>query len=368
MTRSAAVALASTLLLSSLRPTRPRSGRCSAARLGAAAGVGIAAIAGGPILASALIGGAAGVLGGAFTDDGQVNLGRPGLEEVGGGSRGPSARHAGRGADARRARASLADDIGFAVLTLRSAPRWASGRARLPSPRRRRRGPRAVDLVDRDVSRRAPPSTASARRRILTRGIVFVRVHRGTPGTFSRLGTIARDHRPRRRAPPSRGRRPLLAINVFLSDRHCSLLSSRLNVPAMLPSRRRSNKGRIEAASGRSVRERREQRAQRRVERVRGSRRLGERDDRLVARVSLGSRDRLALLELCDRVRPGPARRCRRAAARRAGRCCVAGPAGRHPRDDRGRRAEVGGTAIPWLSPTLPSPRVVRRRRLRSAL
>ena len=74
--RMIAVALASTLLLSACgHTTQERT--LSGGALGAAAGVGVAAIAGGPILASALIGGAAGVLGGAFTDDSQVNLGKP---------------------------------------------------------------------------------------------------------------------------------------------------------------------------------------------------------------------------------------------------------------------------------------------------
>jgi hypothetical protein len=45
--------------------------------LGAGAGVAIAAVAGAPLLAGAVIGGAAGAVGGAVTSHNDINLGRP---------------------------------------------------------------------------------------------------------------------------------------------------------------------------------------------------------------------------------------------------------------------------------------------------
>jgi len=45
--------------------------------IGAGAGAAVMAVAGGPILAGALIGGAAGAVGGAVTHHDEVNLGKP---------------------------------------------------------------------------------------------------------------------------------------------------------------------------------------------------------------------------------------------------------------------------------------------------
>lgn len=45
--------------------------------IGAGTGVAVAAVAGGPLLAGALIGGAVGAVGGAATSHDEVNLGRP---------------------------------------------------------------------------------------------------------------------------------------------------------------------------------------------------------------------------------------------------------------------------------------------------
>ena len=53
----------------------------SGAGLGAAAGFTVAAIVGGPLLAAAAIGGAAGAIGGAATKSSQVDLGKPWWEQ-----------------------------------------------------------------------------------------------------------------------------------------------------------------------------------------------------------------------------------------------------------------------------------------------
>lgn len=45
--------------------------------IGAGAGAAVAAVAGGPLLASALVGGAIGAVGGAATSHDDINLGRP---------------------------------------------------------------------------------------------------------------------------------------------------------------------------------------------------------------------------------------------------------------------------------------------------
>jgi hypothetical protein len=55
----------------------PGDRAASGGMLGAGAGVGVAALTGGNPLAGALIGGAAGAVGGAVTNHDDVNLGRP---------------------------------------------------------------------------------------------------------------------------------------------------------------------------------------------------------------------------------------------------------------------------------------------------